>query len=77
MVSEQKEIGGDLWFYLPSSRAGQNCFPQLGRGWGSFAGRLQGVVMHSKHGSKRVSLAAVQDESLREETKAKFWEHLV
>ena len=66
MVSEQKEIGGDLWFYLPSSRAGQNCFPQLGRGWGSFAGRLQGVVMHSKQGSKRVSLAAVQDESLRE-----------
>ena len=46
MVSEQKEIGGDLWFYLPSSRAGQNCFPQLGRGWGSFAGRLQAEIIH-------------------------------
>ena len=63
MVSKQKEISGDLWSYLSSSRARQNCFPQLGRGWGSFAGRLQGMVTHSKHGSKMVSLAPVQDES--------------
>lgn len=63
MVSKQKEIRGDLWFYLSSSRTRQNCFPQLGSGWGSFAGRFQGMVTHSKHGSKTVSLAAVQDES--------------
>lgn len=63
MVSKQKEISGDLWSYLSSSRARQNCFPQLGRGWESFAGILQGMLTHSKHGSKTVSLAALQDES--------------
>ena len=56
-----KGIGGDLWSCLPAElRSWIELLPPA-RGGGP-SGRLQGVVMHTKHCSRKASLAAVQDE---------------
>ena len=71
-----KGTGGDLWSYPLSLGAGKNgaCFSQQGRGWGGgFAGKWQGVLMHTKHCFRKVSLAAVRDELMQEGTKEKVW----
>lgn len=44
---------------------------------GAFAERLQGVGMRTEHCLRKVNLAAVPDELMREGTKAKVWGHLL
>lgn len=69
-----KGIESDLWPYPLSLGAGRNrtCSSP---GAGDFAGTLLGLGMHNKHCFRKVSLAVVPDELMRERTKAKAWNH--
>lgn len=72
---EKDRRQGDLWSYPLSLGTGGNKRPSPSKE--CLCRKLRGVVIHSKHCFRKVSIAAVPDELMREGTKAKVWGHLL